>query len=230
MRPIPETIEAAAELGRYDPDLDMLAYLQRAADEVQTVVPDCVGLSLCWTDDHVAFTLVASDEEIAALDAVQYLEDGPCVEAVRSGRGIEVTEDDLLNERAWQLFGQATAARSVRSTLTLPLVTAGQVTGSANLYAASDRAFEGHHRTLALILGGSASDVVRNADLSFSTRATAEDAPAVVRDDNVLDLAVGVVIGALGLDPESALERLTVAAARAGISRAQFARALTDLF
>lgn len=230
MKPIPETIDTAAELGRYDPAIDVLSYLQTTADEVKAVVPDCIGLSLAWLAEDVVFTLVASDEEIAVLDGIQYLQDGPCVDAVRNKRGVEVTEQNFMSETSWQLFAQAAAASTVRSTLTLPLVTAGQVTGSANLYAASDHAFEGHHQALATILGASAAHAVRNADLAFASRAQAERSPAAVRNQDVLDRAVGILISMLRLDHDAARQRLVEAAVRAGLTPVQFAQALVNLY
>lgn len=230
MKPIPETIETAAELGRFDPDVDVLQQLQRSADEVSALVPHCIGLSLAWMDEGIAFTLVATETEIAALDAVRYLENDPCVDVVRHDREPETSERDLLNEREWQLFAQTTAASRVRSTLTLPLLTAGQVTGSANLYAASDDAFEGHHEALARILGASAAHVVRNADLSFTSRQAAVDSPASARDQNVVDIALGMLISAFGLDASAAQQRMDDAARRAGLTREQFAHALVNLY
>lgn len=230
LRPIPQTVETAAELGRYDPDLDVLRHLQDTADKVQGVVPDCIGLSIAWVDQGIAFTLASSEEEIAVLDAVQYLAGGPCVAAVERDEGIEVSESELMDEERWRMFGRATAHRAVRSTLTLPLVSDGDVVGSANLYAASDHAFEGHHDELARILGGRVSDVVRNADLSFSTRVTAEQAPGSLRRQNSLDAATGILAGAFNLDPDQAFQRLQDAAQRAGISIEQFAQALIELY
>ena len=231
MKPIRETIELANELRRYQPDGEVLNYLQDIADRVQVVVPDCVGLSLAWLDCGVAFTLVATDEEIAVLDAVQYLAGGPCVDAVADGqgKGIGVHQQDLLDEGSWQYFSQATAARAIRSTLTLPLTQDGVVVGSANLYAASDQAFEGHEDEIAMIFGASASHIVRNADLSFSTRRAAERSPESAKAQGLVDVAVGIIAESLKLDPDTAAQRLMEAAKRAGISREKFARALVNL-
>ncbi len=229
MQPIQQTIDVATELNRFndDPDdVDVLAHLQSLADQVQTVVPDCIGLSVAWVHRGLAFTLVASDEEIALLDAVQYLSDGPCIAAVRNQHGLAASADDLLSEERWQLLAQATAATSVRSTLTMPLVRGGDVVGTVNLYAASDHAFEGHHDELATILGASTAGVVRNADLSFSTRLTAEQSPAALEAQDAVDRAVGFVSSALRLTTEEAHRRLIDAARRAGIAPAQLATAL----
>ncbi|MCW2847342.1 MAG: hypothetical protein JWR90_1316, partial [Marmoricola sp.] len=192
---------------------------------------DCVGLSLAWLDRGVAFTLVATDEDIAVLDAVQYLAGGPCVDAVANDQneGIEVHEQDLLDEDSWRYFSQATAAKAIRSTLTLPLTQDGAVVGSANLYAASDRAFEGHDHEIARILGTSASSIVRNADLSFSTRQTAERSPESANAKWLIDVAIGIIAESQKLDPDAAAYRLMAAAQRAGISLEKFARALVDL-
>lgn len=230
MRPIPETVEVVTEIGRYDDDFDLMAHLQGIADEVQVVVPDCVGLSIAWTDRDVVFTLVSSDEEIAVLDALQYLGGGPCVEAVERGEGVHWSGADPLNEDVWREFTQATAAHGVKSTLTLPLTTSGQIVGTANLYAASDNAFEGHAQVLADILGGSAADIVRNADLSFTTLAAAEAAPEALRSADVFDQAVGLLIGGLGVDPDAAKQRLVNAAAKTRLSPLHLAQALVAIF
>lgn len=231
MEPIQQTIDVATELNHFDDDIDIdvLEHLQSLADQVQTVVPDCIGLSIAWVHRGLAFTLVATDEEIAVLDAVQYLSEGPCVDAVRAAHGLHTTADDLLSEDRWLLLAQATAATSVRSTLTMPLVRDGEVVGTANLYAASDHAFEGHHDKLAAILGASTTGVVRNADLSFSTRLTAEKSPAALQAQDVLDRAVGFLSSSLRVDVAEARQRLMDAARRAGIPPAQLATALLHL-
>lgn len=229
LKPIRETVEVAAELGRYLPEVDILAHLQRMANEVQSLVPDCVGMSVALLDKDVTFTLVATDEEIATLDAVQYLAGGPCVDAVESQRGLEVTEGDLLDEDTWRMFAQATSARAVKTTLTLLLTKGGHVVGSVNLYAASDHAFEGHHEELARIVGASESLGVVNADLSFRTRQVAEESPARVEASTTIDIATGMLAEMMQVDVAEAAVRLEDAARRAGISAERFAAALMKL-
>lgn len=91
MRPITETIELADELTRsLDTGFDVLDHLQGLADRIQSTVPDCMGMSIAWTEQGVAFTLVSSDEEIAVLDGIQYLSGGPSVEAVERGTGLKM--------------------------------------------------------------------------------------------------------------------------------------------
>lgn len=226
MEPIDQTVELAAELSDPDLGVDLLEHLQTTADRVQEVVPDVVGLSIAWNNHGVTFTLAATDEEIATLDAIQYLTGGPCVEAADREHGRGWTSHDVLNEDSWQTFAQATAARAVRSTLTFPLVHEGVVVGTANLYAASDHAFDGHHDRLALILGASTSGVVRNADLAFSTRRTAEESLSRLEDHDVIAHAVGMLAGALDLSTDQAHAHLHDAADRAGVTPLQLAHAV----
>jgi GAF domain-containing protein len=160
---------------------------------------------------------------------VQYLAGGPCVDAVKGELGIEVRHDDLLDEASWQLFAQATAARAVRSTLTLLLTREGRVIGSVNLYAASDKAFEGHHVQLAQIVGASAASAVANADLSFTTRGVAEQAPARIIAQTAVDTAAGMIAEMMKVEVDEAALRLQDAARRAGISVERFAEALVKL-
>jgi GAF domain-containing protein len=229
MRPIPQTIEAARQLS-VGTDVDVLRGVQLMADRVQEVVPDCLGLSIAWIEQGVTFTLEATDEEIAVLDAVQYLDHGPCVQAVDEKHGLESSRSDLLDEGRWQMFASATAAHAVRSTLTFPLTRDAAVVGSVNLYAASDKAFEGHHEELAAILGASAAGAVRNADLTFATRALAQQAPRLAHDDSLLDVASGAASVVLGIAPALARQRMVDAARRAGISSERFAQALVNLY
>jgi GAF domain-containing protein len=229
MKPIPQTLEVARELEHYLGEGDMLARLESIAEEVRRVVPDCIGLSLAWNKHGITLTLVATDEEIARLDAVQYLDGGPCVTALEQGSGIETTADELVSEDPWRLFALATAAHGVRSTLTLPITHRGQVVGTVNLYGGTDRAFEGHHEELARILGAWAPGAVRNSDLSFSTRRLAENAPEQLRDDNTVNKAAGMLAALHDVDVSRAQRSLEDAAARAGVTPAQLAVALIDL-
>src|SRR4051812_3020182 len=80
---IPESIEAMQERDAVMQDDELLERLGEISSEVQDLVPDCIGISVAFLEDEMAVTMVATDPEIAVLDALQYLGDGPCVQAVR---------------------------------------------------------------------------------------------------------------------------------------------------
>lgn len=227
MEPIPETAEALAELAATS-ESDLLEDLQHRASLVRAFVPDCVGVSVASVEHGVTFTLVATNNEIAVLDAVQYVYGGPCVDAALTDEVVEFSGDDdaVLDELGWHQFARATAARTIASTLSLPIVDDGEVVGSVNLYAASARAFVGLHNALATIFEAWAPGAVTNADLSFATRDKARQAPQTLRDDATIQRAVGMMAAATDLTVEEARFALREAARRAGVSEADLAATL----
>jgi GAF domain-containing protein len=227
VEPTPETRDALERFSRAGEE-KFPTELARMGRRALEIVPECVGLSLGLFRYGLTFTLAATSDEVAGLDAVQYLDGGPCVDAAHDGRDIEV--DELIDEQHWQMFAQATAAAGVRSSLTLPLLdNRGSVIGSVNLYASSPGAFESRVEQLADALGSSAAKAVSNADLSFETRLAAAEAPRRLVEQEEVDLAMGMVVASQDVDFATARERLRAAAARADITEVQAARAVRGL-
>ena len=227
MEPLPETTQAIDELGPGEEE-DLLEELLDASEKVQELVPDCLGISITQLSDGIVLTLVATDVDTAVLDAVQYLAGGPCVDAIRAERVLEEQPDDLFDERGWQLFAQASAAKAVRSTLTLPIIREGRVTGSVNLYGGSGGSFTEHHQELAAIFGAWAPGAVANADLSFRTRDEARRAPERLADQRAVATATGIISEQLQVDLEAAREQLRQAALQASVEEAELARAVLE--
>ena len=227
MEPIPETTAALDQLAASG-DAGLREELELRARLVRSFVPDCVGISVASVQHGVTFTLVATSEEIAVLDAVQYLYGGPCVDAAHTDEVWEFSSDDeaLLDETGWHRFARATAAHAIASTLSLPVVDGEDVVGTVNLYAASAQAFTGLHDELAVIFGAWAPGAITNADLSFSTRETAREAPQTLKDSATVDRAVRVLAAAADLTAEEARASLREAARRAGITEARLAETL----
>ena len=222
MEPIPETRETIEEFGPFGED-DVLARLTASAERVRRIVPTCVGMSVAAFRDDVVFTLVATDEAIEGLDAVQYLTDGPCLAAVEGPRAGVVQaydHDDLFDEDAWRLFARGTAEHGLQATLTLPIVRGDRIDGSVNLYATEPGAFEGHHDEIAEVFGAWAPGAVRNADLDFATLRAARETPVRQRDQVTISRAASVFAASLRIRVEQARDRIREASARAGVSEA----------
>lgn len=228
MEPIPETEQALNELLSYG-DTEAAIALVNMGERAKEIVPECVGLSLAMLKDGLTFTLVASGEEAALLDAVQYLDGGPCVADLERQETIDVNHADLMDENRWLMYAQASAAAGVASSLSLPILRNGQAAFGVNLYAATADAFNGRHEEIADALGAAAEDAVTNADLAFSTRQKAAEAPARLADMNDINVAVGIIAASQEVDLDTAQERLEEAAARAGITPGQAARALRHI-
>jgi GAF domain-containing protein len=228
VRPIQASIEAATELDKTGGG-DLLGDIRRMAERVRRVAPGCIGLSLATTASGVTLTMVATDDEVATLDALQYLGGGPCVEAVEADHGVEAEVDELLDEEGWQFYARGAAARGVASSLTVPILRHGRAVGTVNLYGAAPDSFSGLEQEIASVVGGWAGGAVANADLSFSTRELAERAPAILEDLAAIDAATGVVSVSQRLSLEEARAKLRQAAARAGLDEGQLARAVLEL-
>jgi len=226
---IPETLEAVGELDAAVGDGPLSDQLTRMAERAQAVAPDLAGISVSSRAHGLTFTLVATDAEIAALDAVQYLDTGPCEAALQLEQGITTSEGGLLNEGRWHTLAVVGAAAGVSSTLTFPIRRAGQVSGTVNLYGRSEDTFVGKHQALADVLRAWAPDAVTNADLTFSTREQARDAPGLLRDDANVGVATGILAVRFGIDMEASLARLVDAAARAGLPVTKVARVVINL-
>lgn len=226
MEPIPESARAADELEVPAHDDDLLDQLRRQAARVVAVAPGCVGMSVTTFDDDVTLTLVATPSEMATLDAAQLHDGVPRTAAVDTG--VALSPDlTLLDEGRWQLFAQVSAARGVRSTLSMPVLgPTGSVVGGVTLYGAATTTFDGLHEDLALVCHAWAGGAVANADLAFDSRRRARAAPEELRERVRIDTAVGVLAHALGIPVEVARTRLREAAASAGTSPSVTARAL----
>lgn len=229
MEPIAETLQAIDELELYPGEASLEERLRTTADRAEQLAPGLVGVSVALQRDDVTFTLVATDEAIATLDAVQYLTSGPCVDAMDLGHGI-ATPEGLLSEQRWQTFARASAAAGVESTLTLPVLDGGVVVSTVNLYGREPDTFAGRHQDLAAVFGAWAPGAVTNADLSFATRRAAEQAPRQLKESALVNLATGLLAADRDISLEEAKAQLDDSARRAGVPVHQLARVLVGLY
>ncbi len=225
MRPVPETagiLRRMRRSGQEVPDL------QELADRVETVVPECVGLSVSYPAEPLTFTLVSSSSPVARMDALQYLAGGPSVSAVSEEMPRDWRAEDVLDEEGWRLFARGEAAQGVASTLSLPVRDCRGVLACVNLYASTPDAFQGHVDELAAACGALAADAVSNADLAFSTRLEAATTAVRLAEQDELDLAVGIVAARMEVSTDAAERLLRQAALRADVALPHLARVVID--
>ena len=159
----------------------------------------------------------------------QYLDGGPCVAAFEQSKPLDMDIEALLDEDRWQLYAQASAAAGIASSLSLPVMNGRRVVGGVNLYASTKDAFTGLHDAIAEAVGSDARLAVANADLSFETRKQAMDTPTRVLESGDINVALGIISESQGVDMPLARQRLRQAAAQAGITEAQAAKALRHI-
>jgi hypothetical protein len=217
MRPIPESDRADALYGPFMwRDVDLFERLQDVSGPVRELVPPCVGLSMSLREHGVTLTLVASEERIATMDAVQYVDGGPCVDALRDGVVIDAHDRPTLRHR-WGLFADVTERNGIEATLSLPVPWEGEGVLGFNLYASTTDAFDGHHEELAELLGAWADGAVVDADLAFASRRVARQAPDLLRESTDLAVVSMLLARERGFGVEEAERRLREAAVRAAI-------------
>jgi GAF domain-containing protein len=201
-----------------DPDLE--GSLLTMGDSAERIVPKCVGLSFTLLDEDLTFALVApslppnASEPRGPQDVMRL--------PARTGGGPEPAPA-LLDEDQWARMARADSAEGVASSLSLPVLDDGRVVGGITLYASSEDAFTGRHAELAAALGASAEGAVTNADLGFEARRRAEQAPRQVRDEQVVEVATGILAARLGLELGTARARIHEAAVQADVTDAQAA-------
>ncbi len=226
LEPIPPSREAFEWLASYgDPEIE--ESIREMARRVRTIVPECLAMSVTINDDGLTFTLMADARGASMLDAMQYLDGGPCETAVVEGQP-RLTSEPSEAEGSWQLFARAGAAVGVASTLSLPLLGDDEVVGGVNIYASTPGAFDGRHEEVARAVSGWAGGAVRDADLTFASRVRATTAPARLRERGTTDVATGYVAAHQDVDMAVAAQRISEAAARAGVSPADLARFILD--
>jgi hypothetical protein len=223
LQPVLESRMALDWLASYSRDRHLETSITRMGRRVREIVPECIAVSLGLLEDGLTFTLVSETREVAALDAIQYIDGGPCVAATESGN-VAQARHTATDEELWHLFARAQSVAGVASTLSLPILKDDRVVCGVNLYASTPDAFDGHHEELADACGAWAEGVVTNADLAFTSRLRAAAAPTRLRENAFFDAATGVIAAHQDIDTETAATKIREAAVRAGVSTTDVAR------
>jgi hypothetical protein len=193
------------------------------------LVPATIGVSISVFVDGEAFTLTATEEAAAVVDATQYLDlEGPCLEAIATGQKVQV--EDHLDQEGWRLYRHSSTTVGIRSSLSLPLRDdSDRIVGALNVYATEPGAFHGREEIFAAVFGAKVSELVRNADLTFQTREWARELPDRVSARRKLETAVGVLMALHGWPPDEARTKLREAAEKAGIKVERVAEVVMGL-
>lgn len=176
-------------------------------------VPDCVALSVTLLDEDLTFTLVDEEATRSSVDAA----------SPRTANGVEPARAFALDEAGWADMARERAFAGIASTVSLPVVEHGRAVLNIDLYASTAHAFRDRVDGLVAALGAWQAGAVTNADLSFETLRRAELAPALLREQRLVDVAVGLVAARAAVTTHDAAVLLDQAAEEAGVTRVQAA-------
>ncbi len=216
MELLPQSREALDEY--VTPSVDDVEGLLRVIEGwAVRAVPECVALSVTLLDDDLTFTLL----DVAARGAQS---------RSRSGRGgahrSSGSQDEsahALDEGGWADMARERAFDGIASTVCLPVVEDGRAVLNIDLYASTAHAFHDRVDGLVEALGAWQAGAVTNADLGFDTLRRAEAAPGRLREQRLVDVAVGLVAATVGVTTDAALTLLRDSADLAGIAESQAA-------
>ena len=212
MQLLPQSREALDEYVAESVD-DVEGLLRVIEGWATRAVPDCVALSVTLLDEDLTFTLV--DEEATRAhertDAAGSADDAAREQAY------------ALDEAEWADMARERAFAGIASTVSLPVVEQGRAVLNIDLYASTAHAFRDRIDGLVDALGAWQAGAVTNADLSFETLRRAELAPALLREQRLVDVAVGLVAARMAVTTHAAAALLGAAAEEAGVTRIQAA-------
>lgn len=208
MELLPQSREALDEYVTASID-DMEGLLRVIEGWAVRSVPDCVALSVTLLDEDLTFTLV----DRAATDAPR--DDGP--------RDEPRDEVHPLDELDWADTARERAFGAIASTVSLPVVEHGRAVLNIDLYASTAYAFRDRIDGLVEALGAWQAGAITNADLGFETLRRAQQAPERLREQRLVDVAVGLVAARMAVTTDVAAVMLRESAERAGVSESEAA-------
>ena len=113
-----------------------------------------------------------------------------------------------MGDERWPEFAASALAHGVRSTMSLPLVAGVNAVGALNFYAADDGAFGQSEVEIGGLFASQAAVVLINAQAYWGARLTSEHLQQALESREVIDMAKGIIMNAMGCGPEEAFDVL----------------------
>jgi GAF domain-containing protein len=181
--------------------------MQAVADLAGRAVPAASTCGITLSENGHVITVASADPLARLLDEQQYeVDDGPCLEAIRSGR--VVIADDLSIETRWDGYPAMAVAHGVRSVLSSPLLVNDAPIGALNLYALTEHAFTPDSRSAAAQLTALAAATVTAAMRHYDESTLTDHLRTALSSRSVIDQAIGIIIGMQRCPPDTAFDIL----------------------
>jgi transcriptional regulator with GAF, ATPase, and Fis domain len=197
-------LEALTAVLRQEDDLRVL--LQHVCRQVCHAVPGVDEASITLVSGDEPHTASATAAVVGELDGDQYrLGDGPCLEAVRSGKIVRTSVTDATER--WPSFASGAREAGFGSFLAAPLVADEQYSGAVNCYGRQDDGFEAIEAQLLELYTAAVEAVFRVYHRYVQARETAAHLQTALTSRAVIDQAKGMLmaIRRIGADDAFAL-------------------------
>jgi GAF domain-containing protein len=189
-----------------------------AVDILQALVDACQLLegvdqaAIMLVDDAGVLDVVASTSEQSRLMELLQIsgEAGPCIECVRTGRAVIVSDISATTEvpSRWEAFRRGAAEHGFGSVSALPLRVRDQVIGSLNLFGVSSGEIAPEFLRTAQALADIATVSVLNERTLRESNVIAEQLQRALTSRVVIEQAKGVLAHMRGVDMDAAFALL----------------------
>jgi GAF domain-containing protein len=170
-------------------------------------VPPADWVSVTMSGDDSLHTRSATSPEVRDLDGDQYqLNQGPCVEATRTGNTVNVLIDSP--DFPWPEFGDRARTHGVGSILSTPLRVRDKTVGALNIYSRDAELFGDADRELAGKFAEEASVVLANAVTFMSMELVNEQLKEAVASRDVIGQAKGILMARQSCTADEAFDIL----------------------
>ncbi|MGW6274800.1 GAF and ANTAR domain-containing protein [Streptomyces sp. NPDC055060] len=168
-------------------------FLHGLAEAAMTYAPRATGCGITLQRDGQFLTVTSAGTDAAALDEKQYgLNDGPCLQALRTGQEIHV--GDMLEEQRWGTYPAHAVASGTRSSLSLPIAERTDTAGALNLYAPEPHGFDDSDQPALRVLASQATGAIALAQRMTQSSQFTKDVQQALRSRAVIDQAMGLIM------------------------------------
>jgi len=207
-----DTSGGAAPLGSAEADLLPLLteYLDDVAIRTARRLGEIAGVAITLRLDGAPLTVGGSSELARDVDLIQYdIGRGPCLHALQHGVGLYVP--DLAADDRWGEYGPRAAERGAACCVSVPVIVNDRPAAVFKVYAGEIDGLTPEQRLLAEVTApevaggvGLARHLTRQAHQLDDQTQQLHDRVAAMSTRRVIDLAIGVLMGQLNTDPDTA--------------------------
>ncbi|MFH9760164.1 GAF and ANTAR domain-containing protein [Streptomyces anulatus] len=185
-------------------------FLQALARSALDLSPTADGCGVTLERQNRPLTVASAGTSAPLLDEAQYgQDDGPCLQALREGH--EVSVSDMREENRWNGYPAFAVAAGTQSSLSLPIAARSHTAGALNLYSPKENGFADADLNSLRALAAQATGAVALAQRLSDTQTFTADLEAALRSRTVIDQAAGIVMNQRRCTSEEAFRTLRTA-------------------
>jgi len=195
-----DTLASGYEVG------DLLQFLVDRCSEL--LLADTAGVLLETPGGDLPTLAAATSQDMLDIEELEIgLQQGPCLEAYRTGKPVLVEDLAQCHER-WPEFTPRIVALGMQSAYAFPLLLRGDRIGALNLYRAEVKTFAPHEIRLGQALADIAAVGILQERAVFAAERRADQLQRALNSRIMIEQAKGVLAERRRIPPGEAFQRL----------------------